>query len=30
MVYRVQWVTDQGRRVDYIVDAASGAILNSR
>ena len=30
MVYRVQWVTTQGRRVDYIVDAASGAILNSR
>ena len=30
MVYRVQWVTSQGRRVDYIVDAASGAILNSR
>ena len=30
MVYRVQWVTDRGRRVDYIVDAASGAILNSR
>jgi hypothetical protein len=30
MVYRVQWVTDQGRRVDYIVDAASGAILNGR
>jgi hypothetical protein len=30
MVYRVQWVTTQGRRMDYIVDAASGAILNSR
>lgn len=30
MVYRVRWVTAQGRRVDYIVDAATGAILAGR
>jgi hypothetical protein len=30
MVYRVVWVTDQGRRVDYFVDAATGAILSGR
>ena len=30
MVYRVVWVTEQGRRVDYFVDAASGAILSGR
>ncbi len=29
-VYRVRWVTDHGRRVDYIVDAATGAILGER
>lgn len=29
-VYRVRWVTAHGRRVDYIVDAASGAILGER
>lgn len=27
-VYRVRWMTAHGRRVDYIVDAASGAILS--
>ncbi len=26
-VYRVRWMTANGRRVDYIVDAATGAIL---
>ena len=25
--YRVRWMTTHGRRVDYIVDAATGAIL---
>ncbi len=29
-VYRVRWVTAHGRRIDYIVDAASGAILGER
>ena len=29
-VYRVVWVTKQGRRVDYIVDAASGRVLGER
>ncbi|MEO8813386.1 MAG: PepSY domain-containing protein [Caulobacteraceae bacterium] len=29
-VYRVRWMTPQGRRVDYIVDAATGAILSER
>ncbi len=29
-VYRVRWVTARGRRVDYIVDAATGAILGDR
>ena len=29
-VYRVRWVTAHGRRVDYIVDAATGAILSGR
>jgi hypothetical protein len=28
-VYRVRWMTVHGRRVDYIVDAASGAILSA-
>ena len=27
-VYRVRWLAHNGRRVDYIVDAASGAILS--
>ncbi len=26
-VYRVRWMTAHGRRVDYIVDAATGAVL---
>ncbi len=30
MVYRVRWMTDRGRRIDYIVDAATGQILNAR
>jgi hypothetical protein len=29
-VYRVRWVTPHGRRIDYIVDAATGAILGER
>jgi Peptidase propeptide and YPEB domain len=29
-VYRVRWVTAHGRRVDYMVDAATGAILDGR
>ena len=29
-VYRVRWITAQGRRVDYIVDAATGQILSER
>jgi hypothetical protein len=27
-VYRVRWVTSGGRRIDYIVDGATGAILS--
>ncbi|HZK99088.1 MAG TPA: PepSY domain-containing protein [Caulobacteraceae bacterium] len=27
-VYRVRWVTTGGRRIDYIVDGATGAILS--
>ena len=27
-VYRVRWMTNDGRRIDYIVDAVSGAILS--
>jgi len=30
LVYRVRWMTAQGRRVDYFVDAATGAILSGR
>lgn|GEM_PF-5731604 len=26
-VYRVRWLTNDGRRVDYLVDAASGQII---
>jgi hypothetical protein len=26
-VYRVRWMTSDGRRIDYIVDAVTGAIL---
>ncbi|HLZ84545.1 MAG TPA: PepSY domain-containing protein [Caulobacteraceae bacterium] len=29
-VYRVRWLTAHGRRMDYIVDAESGAILSGR
>jgi len=29
-VYRVRWVTAEGRRVDFIVDASSGAVLSGR
>lgn len=28
MVYRVRWATDDGRRIDFIVDAESGQILS--
>jgi uncharacterized membrane protein YkoI len=27
-VYRVRWITHDGRRIDYIVDAASGQIIS--
>lgn len=27
-IYRVRWMTADGRRVDYMIDAATGAILN--
>ena len=27
-VYRVRWAADDGRRIDYIVDAQSGAIIS--
>ena len=27
-VYRVRWITTDGRRIDYIIDATSGAILS--
>ena len=30
MVYRVRWMTERGRRIDYIVDAATGQILSGR
>lgn len=30
LVYRVRWMTENGRRVDYIVDAATGAIVSGR
>ena len=29
-VYRVRWATANGRRIDYIVDAVSGAILSAQ
>jgi uncharacterized membrane protein YkoI len=29
-VYRVRWITDRGQRMDFLVDAASGAILGQR
>jgi uncharacterized membrane protein YkoI len=28
-VYRVRWAAADGRRIDYIVDAATGAILRT-
>lgn len=27
-VYRVRWITTDGRRIDFIIDATSGAILS--
>jgi uncharacterized membrane protein YkoI len=27
-IYRVRWMTNDGRRVDYLIDAATGAILS--
>jgi uncharacterized membrane protein YkoI len=27
-IYRVRWMTKDGRRIDYLIDAASGAILS--
>lgn len=29
-VYRVRWMSDGGRRIDYVVDAASGALMSER
>jgi uncharacterized membrane protein YkoI len=29
-VYRVRWAAAKGRRIDYIVDAVSGAILSAQ
>ena len=29
-VYRVRWASSNGRRIDYIVDAVSGAILQTQ
>ena len=29
-VYRVRWASSNGRRIDYIVDALSGAILSAQ
>jgi len=29
-VYRVRWAAANGRRIDYIVDAVSGAILSTQ
>jgi len=29
-VYRVRWITNQGRRIDYVMDAASGRYLGER
>jgi len=29
VVYRVRWASDDGRRIDYIADAQSGAILSA-
>jgi len=30
LVYRVRWMTARGRRLDYFVDAATGAIISGR
>ncbi|HEY1751363.1 MAG TPA: PepSY domain-containing protein [Caulobacteraceae bacterium] len=27
-IYRVRWMTQNGRRVDYLIDAVTGAILS--
>ncbi len=27
-IYRVRWMTHNGRRMDYLIDAATGAILS--
>jgi hypothetical protein len=27
-IYRVRWMTKDGRRIDYLIDAVSGAILS--
>jgi uncharacterized membrane protein YkoI len=29
MVYRVRWATDDGRRIDFLVDAENGSILQA-
>lgn len=29
-VYEIQWLTEDGRRIDYVVDAHTGAILRQR
>jgi len=30
VIYRVRWASSHGRRIDYIVDALSGAILRAQ
>ena len=30
VIYRVRWMTADGRRVDYMIDATTGAILGGR
>ena len=27
-IYRVRWMTKDGRRIDYLIDAVTGAILS--
>jgi uncharacterized membrane protein YkoI len=29
-VYHILWITDRGRRMDYVVDAETGAVLSGR
>ncbi|HZZ88521.1 MAG TPA: PepSY domain-containing protein [Caulobacteraceae bacterium] len=29
-IYRVRWMTKDGRRIDYLVDATTGAILSGK